>query len=565
MSQVSTGVPAADAGPAAAGLAALPVLLVLGAILPEFAPLHAPQASAPGRALERLLSLLPLGPLPLRVALTSALLAAGGAALLQRALSTLLAVRGLAADRALPLSVASSWAVAGSGALLAMQHDTSLLPLLLALACLERLSAQVARGPTLAMVDLALASLLLGLLWAVEPWLALALSLPWLVVAERSLRAQGRSALHLSPLLVGAPGALLPLVIGDGNGPAAALEPPGLVALGLSVVGVGAGVVLAARDAQRRLFALWLLGALAGLVPAALGLGASGPAALRLLPCAAGVMLAALVAALLPAQGRSGLLQLATVALAALGLLSLREALLEDRPAQPAVSDHWTDGVLRQLPARAVLIASDAGARRLQHLWELEGGRPDVVTVPLATLSDPARADRFARAQPALKGLLRTHLIDGRLSPFELQSLAATRPVLVEPAPHAAPEAQELDESLLPEGAYHRVQTSSVTGTDVRAATAHQRAHYQALHDRIALSTLPHDARTLMRDHHLADALYFLRADERRGATEALERALAVDQDNARAQRLLTAIEQLDKKEKLDGDALLREVEGTGR
>ncbi|MDD9934586.1 MAG: hypothetical protein OXT09_13335, partial [Myxococcales bacterium] len=73
---------------------------------------------------------------------------------------------------------------------------------------------------------------------------------------------------------------------------------------------------------------------------------------------------------------------------------------------------------------------------------------------------------------------------------------------------------------------------------------------------------LPPDARALMRDHHLADALYFLRAGERRGATEALERALAVDQDNERAQRLLSAIEQLGEKEKLDGEALLKEVDG---
>jgi hypothetical protein len=298
-----------------------------------------------------------------------------------------------------------------------------------------------------------------------------------------------------------------------------------------------------------------------------MGDGAAGP---RLALCAAGVLLAAALPALLSGRRRAWSWQLLAATLAALGLLLLREVALHGGPRQPGFADHWADGSLRELPARSVVIASAASAARLQRTQRLEGARPDVTALSEAALGQARHAEALAAAEPTLKGLLRTRLIDGQLSSFELQSLAAQRPVYVErdatlpqglPQGRAAREHQaELDETVVPEGAYARVQTSAVADNDVAAAAVAQREHYERLEARVALSQLDGSAADMLRARHVSDALYFLRASEQRGTLEALERALTVQPGAALAERLLRAAESVPEGQRFDGQKLLQTV-----
>jgi hypothetical protein len=537
-------------------LAAVPPVLAMGLTLPGLPPVAALPAGDAGAggtwdAVARVAWLLPLGSRTLREGIASALLLGCALWLLHRTISESLHGRELPPQAAAPLSVATCWTVAGCGALFTHAALPAALPLALAAATLAEVTTLLSRWPALSLPALRRGALSLGLLLVCAPALALAVAVPALVAAYRALETHGRSRLNVLPFVFALPLA----VFWPGHGPA---HPDATGWLTWSPVGpalVLAGAVaggLLSLGRRRRLPMAWLA---AGVLAALLGWAVGAlDAGLRLAVCAAGVLYATGLAALLHDRD-ARLSLLTTVAMAALGVVLLRAAAVERAPQAPVTGDALEQQELEALPPRAVLLLSDATEARSSRAAELRGLRPDVVRVGRALLSNPEQVGALARREPTLRPLLRAHLIEGQLSTFALQSLSGVRAVRVERP--AYPDAQ-LDAHLLPSGPFHAVQSSAVTAADVAAAAQAQGDAFEALQGQVALTGLSAAARELLSARLAADARYFLRRGEASGAREALQRATLVSGEGSIG-RALEALAAAEAQAEADGRSVADE------
>ncbi|MDH5675554.1 MAG: hypothetical protein OEZ06_25755 [Myxococcales bacterium] len=567
--------PQVHAGPGGTVLAALPLWLgALGAL-----PAHLPLTSAPalrtalgtgalghagfvGQGVLQLCWVLPLGPLPLRVAALELLLVSVALGLLYHALRRALLAAGTETLAATGLAMGAAWVAGQSGALVQPGGVGAGAALLLAAVSVERLLALgQAQGSAGARGELGLL-LALSLLAVEAPLAAVALAacrlatgcgpaLPrgaWLGGLATALAATAwrlTADLNAEPMLPDAffqPDEMLP-----GRFPGAESAPamlPGrffeiavlpiarLGLLGALISGLLLGLLV--RPWRGRLlpwFSPGLAGAavLSGLVPAALSARLlPAPLALALL-CLGALGCGGCVLGWLLAERRGPWLGRAV----ALPLLLLGVALLQTRLAAAvgdgagadpsAAADAIAEAELRSLPSRSAVLIGRAAATRLRLLQRVEGSRPDVTLLPQAALGDVESATAMSRADASLAPLIRSRLLEGSLSAFALQTLAATRPLMLEASVLDQPD---LAHTLLPSGSYLAVETSAVTAGDVAASARGQAEAFEQLEALLSLPALDESTRRYLAAHQLQDALYYLGCGRRVAARQALQRGL---------------------------------------
>jgi hypothetical protein len=543
-------------GAALAGTAA-----ELGVAPPPGAPLSSLLAS--------LLTLVPVGPLPFRVACASAVFVALGLALFARALFH--SLHGLGARRPgvnAALALAAAWLVAqGPGAWLTATHaNVYALQWLFALAIVDALVRHELSQPTDDLRLLHFAAFVQGLAFANHYVLAL-LTLPAAaptlgrVFARRGfIGLMGHAALPLfgfsAYVYVPIRAAQHPVLdFGEANtlgrlfallgaepfwGPDRAASFPGDIlgafarSLGspfwVILLLAGLGLFLARRASGRRFAVLWGLLLVVPLASLSLLIrpsleadrfGALLPSSLSLAALAAcGVALG--FEALPALRGSSVSLKLsrAVAAVSALGVVASASA----APlARFDASDALADLDRRALPENALVLSHDPDTL-LRHLAGQveERTRPDLSIVPLSAI-DPAPLDRLLAREPELGPLVRDVVVRGRPALATLQSLAAERPVYLELGPHIGPD---LYPTLVSEGLLSRVLPDGTTQGDERVASAQLAPRLTRLRARLAaVAPQPDGARRLAR------SLYY----------QALQAASLDDRDTARTLLALAA------------------------
>ncbi|MBW2461431.1 MAG: DUF2723 domain-containing protein [Deltaproteobacteria bacterium] len=476
-----------------------------------------------------LLAFVPLGPLPLRIALASSVMASIAACFLYLAIERTVRAQGIASNRiAMPLSLGATWLVVGSVGFWFQAVRPEVYALQAALSCLviERIVALEVSWPTYDIRPAYVACFALGLSLANHHFLGLLL-LPAIaptfarVQRSKGLRPIGRcvafGAAGLSTYLYlpmrAAAGASLNL--GDptnwqrfywvvsaqafqgthstGLQPLPARFADVLVQLVDNLHPVPRFMALAGAYAllrprgMRRIGTIWVL-VLVCFVGARAWLGfvRSNPDALGyLMPAfgAVGALAAAFVAAVLVSFGRAGEVVpgrtavVVSVVLAAFGLAQIQHSVEGASLARFSAVDDFEQIGRRTLPARAVVIAYNP--QTIFRMWGAEAAeemRPDVTVVAMPFLNYPGFVNALADTEPALEDVLRGRVMSGALQEGDLQSLAARRPVMVELDPRLGPN---LYRTLIPHGLFHEVLPDRTYEDDreqgaLRAAAAYE-------------------------------------------------------------------------------------------
>lgn len=245
---------------------------------------------------------------------------------------------------------------------------------------------------------------------------------------------------------------------------------------------------------------------------------------------AAGVLLSALAETV---PGKPELAPTLATVLALAALFQFARSSDGSSLAEFVDTDVFDDGLRRSLPSRSVILVHNP-----QTVFRYWGGeaeelnRPDVTMIPLPLLTYPRLVDRFIKKEPELKPLLRSYMLDGRLSAAELQSLAALRPVYVEMDVRVK---QEMMELVIPEQLYHRVLTADTSETDEARAMHTHAGLWGDLYQRIGRPFEEH-TRTQLLWRHYADSLYFAGVGDTNAALRTVGAGLAL---NPHAQELL--------------------------
>ena len=525
----------------------------------------------------KLITLLPLGPLPWRLAIVGAVCAAVAAGALFRAIETTVRCAGVSSTYvSLPLALGATWLATCSHGfwLQAVRPEVYALQAALICIAIERIVFLEASWPTVDIRPLYIAALSIGLALANHHFLAFLLLPAIAPTLARVHRARG-----VRPLLIAA-GALavglatyvyLPLRAGRAPVPNLGVptdleriwwvvsaqayqhtnelspEPIGQRVLDVIVQLVDslhaipmllalAGLYALARTpGARRLGFVW--GAVLLVFVAArawLGFVRSNPDALGyLMPAfgAAAALAASFVAAVLTLLGRGATprpsktaIALA-IALAALGLAQAKQGYQRTSLAQFTATDDVDDARRRTLPQGAVLIAyAPSTVFRFWGGEATERLRPDVTLVPMPFLTYPGMVDALVRDDPDLAPLLRGVLLEGDLRQPDLQSLAATRPVLVELDVRVPPA---LYETMVPRGGYHEVLADGATEADERAGRAAHDAVLATLLARIGLAADEPGTRDVLLWIFYNDALYYAGFGDRDAARDSTRRARA--------------------------------------
>ncbi len=219
------------------------------------------------------------------------------------------------------------------------------------------------------------------------------------------------------------------------------------------------------------------------------------------------------------------LLRATTYGLCALTLVRLTSNAEAESLRTFEATDAMDDLTRRKLPTRAIVLAHNPttifqhfGAEAEEHL------RPDVTLVPIPFLTYPGMVDALIAEAPELKPLLRGYLLDGQLSRSLLQSLAASRPVLVELDLRVRPE---LFDTLVPEGALYRVLPDGMTAGDEHVGMLRQRKAYEVLYARLGRAVDAPQTREQLLYRHYLDALYYAHIGDRTAARASVALGLA--------------------------------------
>lgn len=529
--------------------------------------------------LGKLLTLVPLGPIPLRVALAQALCAAVAAAFLYNAIDTTVRALGVTRDRlAVPVALGGTWLVATSYAwwFQAVRPEVYALQMLLVAIAIDRIVALEAAWPTHDVRPLYTAALALGLGLANHHFVAFLVFPALAPTLARVYRARGARPLAWTALAVAVGlSAYVYLPVRAATDPPMNLGDPTDAARFLWVVsarvyaqgsGLDAPQPLGERFADvlvilvenmhavvlvlalaglyallrtagaRRIGVVWVLVLVVNLAarawlksvrnnPDVLGYMMPGIAAI-------GALATALVAAVLGKVGQRAdgtprmTATLVALVVAALGLAQLHRSADRSSLATFHATDVFDEERVRRLPPHAVVLVHDPQAA-FRH-WSVEAVervRPDVTLVPVPFLEYPGVVDALVERDPDLTELLRGYLFENELRQPDLQSLAARRPMLVQ-MDVRVPRA--LYETMIPAGLYYEIVDGGATDTDVLEAAGPHRAVLARL-----AAHLGEDAReTETKNHllwmHYVDALYYAAVGARDQARESVRAGLAI-------------------------------------
>lgn len=567
--------------------------------------IHLDIAHPPGHPLAgllgKLVSLIPLGPLSLRVALAQAICAAIAAGFLYRATDTTVRALGVERDRvAVPIALGGTWLVAGSYAwwFQAVRPEVYALEALLVCVAIERVIALEAAWPTHDVRPLYVAALALGLGLANHHLVAF-LAIPAVApTLARVYRARGLRPLliSLAAIAVGLSAYVYlpvraatdpPTNLGDPTDPARifwvvsarvyahdmgteAVQPLGerfvdmLAILGRNFTAGGAegdplgeasrafvvlGVCIVSLYAilrtpgARRIGVVWMLVFAVNLSARAwLGSVRSNPDILGyMMPgiAAAGALIVSLVGALLARIGHRpdgtprNTTTFAAVVVALLGLAQMKASVEQSSLASFHATDDFDEERIRRLPENAVVLANNP--QTVFRHWSIDASehvRPDVTIVPMPFLGYPNGVDMLVERDPDLRELLRGYMLEGELRQPDLQSLAASRPLLIEMMTPCRGDERgpcippALFETLVPAGMYYEVVETGATDTDVTEAAAPQAQMHRRLYAHLGGQTAERETRNQLVWMHYTDGLYYASVGAREPAAAAIGRAL---------------------------------------
>jgi hypothetical protein len=492
--------------------------------------------------LGKLLSLLPIGPLPLRVALGSVVAMAACSHLLYRCIELLLRTLGVTHEALIaPLALGLCLFVFGMPAVqhAALVPGAVALQAALSLWFLLQLSKLEASWPSYDLRPLGMAALALGLALANDVRAALVLLPAAVPTVSRVLHTRGPSPMlrALACLLLGALGVHAALALRGTLLPDALSHmrvlPAGSLSDALTLVShtghalswfavlVALGAVAALQTAGvRRIAMIWVQACLAPML--AYGLLAPTPSAsddlglvTYVLPAAA-VLAAALPGALLSPDGRSKpaptRAQLgAVLCLLLIGAVRAHDTALARTAVDDALADTLSARGRHALPPRGLLLVrAPAHALPLIASEAEDHVRPDLLVVPMAALDDARSMERWLTRAPELRPLLRNYLLEGEIAGAELESLSGQRPVLLDLDPDWP---TELHDALLPQHLFFEVSTATTRRAEQRTRTR------EALEDLQALAAT--GPSPLVRLHAEAAALYFTTLGDTEAAAEA--------------------------------------------
>jgi len=149
-----------------------------------------------------------------------------------------------------------------------------------------------------------------------------------------------------------------------------------------------------------------------------------------------------------------------------LGLVFLVHSAARSDTTFSEVADAWAANTIERMPPRTLYLPGDPQFAALARSSTAElHTRPDLRVAPLPALADAAFARHIA-ADPSLRPLVRSYLLQGELPRSELESLRAERPVFLD-----LTAGSELHTALRPAQLSFEVAGSMVGRTDKRAAT----------------------------------------------------------------------------------------------
>ena len=214
---------------------------------------------------------------------------------------------------------------------------------------------------------------------------------------------------------------------------------------------------------------------------------------------------------------------------------------LGDRGDAPEV---MTAADLAALPARAVVLAyAPDTVFRLRYAQLVEGERPDVLVVPAPFVPWPGTTNALLGRDASLVAVVRDFLSHGAPRMPDLMELAARRPVRLELDPHDILWAVPV---VVPRGTFAEVRTEPTSMIAVHAAATAQRQAVDALRAALALSPgadgEPRIAEyVLWRAYH--DALFFAARGARSEARTAVATARTLAPDARELVGLAQALE----------------------
>lgn len=539
-----------------------------------------------------IVALLPVGPLSFRIAVGSALCAAGALFFFYRAVFRTLGAVGLTRPvLSVPLSLAACWMCASAGGyvLQAVRPEVYALQAFMTCVVLDAVLAYEIGYPDADPRLLYAAAFVHGLALANHHFIALLLLPAVAPSVARLFVGRGPRALGFVAL-AGATGlsTYLYLPLRASAGPPLNLGQPDSFGRLLWVVSAqafqkntGDGVPLPFTDrlfdviaasfealtpaialgalgglyflfrlrSGRRLALVWGLTALASLLARAwLGFVRSNPDALGyLLP--AFFALTALAAGLvglflsLMVQRRGPALALSrsvVVTFAVLSFVRLHTTVGAQGLQRFAATDALDEVRLRSLPPRAVVLAHAPGTIfRYFGTRAEERIRPDVTLVPLPLLTYPEMVATLVEREPELTQLLRGYLLHGQLRQPDLQTLASRRPLLLEMDVRVSPE---LYDTLAPQGMFYRVLPGGTTEGDERAGAREQFAMYEDLYGRLGDEARQEETRKVLLWQHYNDALYYAGYGDRKSAQGAVAYGLALQPESQELRAMREAL-----------------------
>ncbi len=150
-----------------------------------------------------------------------------------------------------------------------------------------------------------------------------------------------------------------------------------------------------------------------------------------------------------------------------LGSGALELELERARAVEGRAPDAVLDALLRELPPRALVIATASTLRTLCSAQVERAPRPDLRLLPPPWQLDARNALALEHADGSLRPLLRAQLLDATPAWPELQALAAHRAVLLEPEPTLPVAAAR---TLSAAGLWQQLSTGELGKTDHRLA-----------------------------------------------------------------------------------------------
>ena len=537
--------------------------------------------------------LVPLGPMALRVALVSSVLAALAAGLLFRAVVTTIQCLGVRhVGVAVPIALGATWMTAASYGWWFQAVRPEVYALQAALICLalERLICLEARWPSRDVKPFYIAALALGLGLANHHFLALLLLPTFAPTAARVHRARGWRPLAIAASLVSsglatylylpiraAAGAYLRLGQPDDlarffwvvsaeafqkNTGAGVPDPLPLrlidVLMQLAesmhvatlLLALGGAYVLIRAPGARRLGYIWLsVLVIFVLARAWLGFVRDNPDALGYLMPALGAVaaLAACFVAMIlrvigGVQDRRPPIFVVAIALVVplAGLAQVARSAEHASLARFTAPDAFQEVGRRVLPSGAVFIAH--APQTIFNYWggeAAEHSRPDVTLVPVPFLTYPGMVDALIDESPELRGLLRGYLYRGELDVAELQSLAAQRPVVVELDPRVNDEVRA---SLVPSGLFYEALGGRAYEDDRRAGRERRQEAQRRLYDLLGSEREERETANQLLWMHYMDSLYDASVGDRDAARASIAAARIIRPDDAELLGLLEAL-----------------------